>query len=63
MQARRPGKMEMERLSTLVVLLHVLDCSFDEIGGVARKGAVISLDGQYARPLGLTQYFEESIII
>ena len=43
--ARRPGKMAMEPLSTLVTLLHVFDCRFNKIGGVARKGAIISLNG------------------
>ena len=45
MQAKRPGKMAMEPLSPLVTLLHVFDCRYNKIGGVARKGAIISLNG------------------
>ena len=45
MQTRRPGKMAMEPLSPLVILLHVFDCRFNKIGGVACKGTIISLNG------------------
>jgi hypothetical protein len=31
--------------STLVTLLHVFDCRYNKIGGIARKGAIISLNG------------------